>query len=240
MKLNACLAKRDVIVGLACGVFVLANLAAVGSAGRRRAREAVCVSNLRHWGVILQTVADDNGGNFLCRSEEGMRDWVWTLRSYYLNPRIRLCPEATKTYAEGAQNPFLAWEADYYGDADLCKGSYAINDWISDEPEEYWRTPYVSEAASVPMFLDGQWREMEPYPWDEPPLYETDVWTPGPYNEMRRACVNRHNGLNGVFMDGAVQKVGLKHLWRLKWHREWPDDFPLPIWPEWMENFQDP
>jgi hypothetical protein len=239
MKLTTGFTRKDVWVGLGCALFLLAALGAVGSTGRRRAKEAVCVSNLRRWGVILQAVADDNGGNFLHRTE-GMRDWVWALRPYYVNPRIRLCPEATKTYMEGAQNPFLAWEYEYYDDTDLLKGSYVINDWISDEPEEYWRTPYVREAASVPMFLDGQWREMEPHPSDEPLPYETDMWTAGPMNEMRRACLNRHNGLNGVFMDGAVRKVGLKQLWRLKWHREWPDDSPLPVWPEWMENFRDP
>lgn len=241
MKLTAGFTRKDIWVGLGCALFLLAALGAVGSTGRRHAKEALCVSNLRHWGVIFQTLADDNGGIFLYRSEEGMRDWVWTLQSYYMNPRIRLCPEATRSYLEGAENPFMAWDRDYDSDSGPQKGSYVINDWISDEPQEnYWRTPYVSEAASVPMFLDGQWMEMEPYPFDEPSEYETAMWTPGPYNEMRRACINRHNGVNGVFMNGAVRKIGLKELWRLKWHREWPEDFPLPVWPEWMENFKDP
>jgi hypothetical protein len=41
-------------------------------------------------------------------------------------------------------------------------------------------------------------------------------------------------------MDGSVRKVGLKFLWRLEWHREWAEDFPLPVWPMWMETFKSP
>jgi prepilin-type processing-associated H-X9-DG protein len=82
--------------------------------------------------------------------------------------------------------------------------------------------------------------EMQPYPEDEPLFYEQDLWTPGPYNEMRRGCVSRHNGaVNAVFLDISARKIGLKELWKLKWHREWPEDYPPPMWPEWMENFKD-
>ena len=62
------------------------------------------------------------------------------------------------------------------------------------------------------------------------------------------SCINRHEGgVNALFMDWSVRKVGLKELWTLKWHREFdttnpwtraggvqPDD-----WPEWMRGFKD-
>ena len=60
--------------------------------------------------------------------------------------------------------------------------------------------------------------------------------------------MNRHDGgINGLFMDWSVRKVGLKELWTLKWHRNYntangwtiaggvkPDD-----WPPWMRKFKD-
>lgn len=64
--------------------------------------------------------------------------------------------------------------------------------------------------------------------------------TPG-QNEMRRFCVNRHNGgLNGIFLDfSTVRKIGLKELWRLKWHRRYDLNADGPDWPAWMSKFPD-
>jgi prepilin-type processing-associated H-X9-DG protein len=67
-------------------------------------------------------------------------------------------------------------------------------------------------------------------------------------NEMRRFCVNRHQGyVNGLFMDWSVRKVGLKELWKLKWHRAYDTAGPRTMaggvqpsdWPEWMRNLRD-
>ncbi|MHC4477075.1 MAG: H-X9-DG-CTERM domain-containing protein [Planctomycetota bacterium] len=233
--------KADISGFVVCAVFLLASLGSIGGGGRRRAKEAVCVSNLKRWGVILQTFANDNGGYFMDRSEAA--GWVEDMLPMYCeNPRMLLCPEATRTFQEGGRNPFMAW-GDYVDEV-YYRGSYGINRWIADEtdgrnPELFWRTPYVANAADVPMVLDSQWKAGDPYPFDEPAGFETDVWVPY-VDDMQRYCVNRHNGgVNAVFLDGSVRKVGLKFLWLLEWHREWPEDFPLPVWPPWMTNFKD-
>jgi len=37
---------------------------------------------------------------------------------------------------------------------------------------------------------------------------------------MERYCINRHEGhINAVFLDFSVNKVGIKELWMLKWHK---------------------
>ncbi len=64
---------------------------------------------------------------------------------------------------------------------------------------------------------------------------------------MHTVCINRHQGgINMVFMDGSVRKVGLKELWTLKWCRDittspWTKagGVELEDWPQWMRKFKD-
>jgi len=57
---------------------------------------------------------------------------------------------------------------------------------------------------------------------------------------MKAFCLNRHDeGINGLFVDFSTRKIGLKELWRLKWHREFNIHAAPPVWPEWMKRFRD-
>jgi len=249
MKSKGGFTKKDFIVILGCAVFALANLGAIGSSGRRRAKEFVCLSNLLRWGRVFQAFTSDNGGFFPERGYEpgSMMEWPATFESYYKNLKLLLCPEATKSSDEGGQNPFMAWWWDDEMGGMLYKSSYCINLWVSNEtgPQKgvvdgFWRTPYVKGADNVPILADGQWKDADPLHTDEPPEHENDLWTPN-MHEIRRFCVNRHNGgVNGVFLDFSARKIGFKELWELHWHRNWnPDNYPPPFWPPWMENFKD-
>ena len=50
-----------------------------------------------------------------------------------------------------------------------------------------------------------------------------------------------------LFLDWTVRKVGLKELWKLKWHRKYNINGPWTRaggvqpgdWPEWMKNVKD-
>jgi prepilin-type processing-associated H-X9-DG protein len=72
--------------------------------------------------------------------------------------------------------------------------------------------------------------------------YETEKWATGPYNEMQRPCIKRHSpyNVNMLFLDWSVQSKTIKQLWRLKWHKEWPADDPLPLCPDSMSDVPDP
>ena len=37
-------------------------------------------------------------------------------------------------------------------------------------------------------------------------------------------------------LDASVSKMRLKHLWDLKWHKEYTLSDPLSPWPAWMAN----
>jgi hypothetical protein len=62
-------------------------------------------------------------------------------------------------------------------------------------------------------------------------------------NAMQLFCIDRYNGgVNGVFLDSTVRKIGLKELWKLKWHRRFNTNWPTPDWvseASWMKNFKD-
>ena len=248
--------KRDVIITLTSLAFLLANLAAIGAAGRRRAKEAICLSNLHQWGVIWQLYADDNEGSTL-------PDLAWEriLKPYHKNTKILLCPAASTLstsppgggWAGVIGGKFTAWGRDYRDGR--IYGSYGMNDWATHVrgvtggriPSYLWSTFYVKDAADVPVLLDCAVRSATPLHTDVPPEYDGQIYYGGTnVDEIRGFCIDRHSGgVNGLFLDLATRKVGLKELWKIRWHRDWfgelsgrPNHWP-PAWPAWMQKFKD-
>lgn len=248
-------------------VMVLAIVALMGSIfipavdkAKTAIAGTVCTSNLRQWSQIWKLYTDEHGF-FMERgggtsATEGVVAWYHSLRSAYEpNFELLICPLATKTDDEGGINPHMAWDVTT-NSGDYYKGSYGINLWVANGcgddcsdggsgpgyDSRCWRTPNVAGASSAPLLLCSQWKDAQPYPEDEPLAYETNTWTPGPENEMRRSCIKRHDpyNVNVLFLDWSVGSTTIKELWRLKWHREWPGDYPLPVWPEWMTDVPEP
>jgi len=255
--------KGFTLIELLVVISIIALLMALLMPALDRARSLAtavsCRSNLRQWGLYFSMYTNDNEG----RLHIGWNDnitiggvyygydcgWMVALRPYYRdNPDILLCPTATKPYGTYGQsgNVFGAWT-----NADGDFGSYTINMWVTDpvpgfagggNPDWFWRTSDAKGADLVPLLLDGHWWDTRVYSTDQPPAYEGDVdsWDT---NAMKMFCLDRHKGyINGVFLDFSVRKIGLKELWRLKWHKQYgiADNAPLPVWPEWMRRFPDP
>ena len=123
MKAKVIFTKKDVLVTIGCVLFLLANLGAIGSGGRRRAKEAICLSNLRQWGIIFQTFTNDNNGYFHPGYAGGIHGqgqlqyaWPWALREYHKHDyNLWLCPEASKPVMDenqnstGSRHPNAAW-----------------------------------------------------------------------------------------------------------------------------------
>jgi prepilin-type processing-associated H-X9-DG protein len=117
-------------------------------------------------------------------------------------------------------------------------GSYGINGWLSMPQDEgnfivgvgrfeeshlncFWKTANVNGAGNIPVYLDSWWWCGWVKDIDRPPDYDCQKteFPCGCKDSIRRFCINRHDGfVNAVFLDGSVRKVGLKELWRLKWH----------------------
>ena len=73
-------------------------------------------------------------------------------------------------------------------------------------------------------------------------------WLHGANTVLLNSCINRHQGgVNALFLDWSVRKVGLKELWTLKW-APWHDTagpwtkaggVQPGDWPQWMRRFKE-
>jgi len=223
MKAKPNFTKKDFIVTFASIVFLLANIAAIGTSGRRRAKEAVCLSNLQNWGNIFKAFINDNDGFLMQGWYEGPSyRWYNALRPYYSdNKELLLCPMAVKPVESGlGGGTFKAWVYENN------HGSYGICSCIlNQESADFWRRTDVVGTDNIPLLLDAQWYTSYPWWTNTPPEYEGAVWNPGGTQTgggMGIYCIPRHYGaINGLFIDFSARKIGLKQLWLLKWCRNY-------------------
>ncbi|MHC4478089.1 MAG: type II secretion system protein [Planctomycetota bacterium] len=222
---------------------------------KRQAKVVLCQSNLHQWGLIFSMYGADNNNRIATEGKDGY--WLVASRPYLRViaesgetswHKLYLCPMATKTLDEGGQNPYSAWQYEYYGVNYV--GSYGFNAWVynyengdqyQDRPaKDMWRTFNAGQTNNIPVLLACFWGGGCPDYIDQPPAYSGEVWPGGHNDEMKRFCLNRHDGfVNGLFLDWSVRRVGLKQLWRLKWHRSYDVGAAAPLWPEWMRSFKD-
>ena len=82
----------------------------------------------------------------------------------------------------------------------------------------------------------------------EPPSYEGYFIRSLSRPDMAKCCIDRHNGgINSLFLDWSIRKVGLKELWTLKWDEDFDTAGPWTKsggvspedWPKWMRGFKD-
>lgn len=112
-------------------------------------------------------------------------------------------------------------------------GSYGINAWAlnpldigvpgtydtpaSSRPK-YFRKMDVQNASQIPLMSGAMWDGTHPEDTDSPPS-KKGVQRSG--SSMSVFCLDRHSGgPNMLFMDTSSRKVGLKEMWKLKWHKE--------------------
>ena len=260
----------ELLVVIAIIALLMSILLPAMSRVRKQAKAVMCQSNLKQMGTCFTMYTGDNDGYF----QEGWYDtapvsmekdmWMEALRPYYQEPDLRLCPMATKPATKmglspGEGNTFIAWGIftgawgfDVAGDY----GSFGGNCFVWNPPPHVeviqghltsnnWRRDDVRGTAFIPLFLDCKWYDGWPDNEEVPPEYQDEPWGSDHLNGMLRFCVNRHNEyVNCIFLDYSIRRIGLKELWRVKWHRTFDLTAPLPVaWNDpvhWMFGMGDP
>ncbi len=234
---------------------------------RRQAQAVLCQSHLHAWGLAFQMFTDDHDGYFPASHKANKDYWIVALLPYIGAEKNEpsesretfFCPSAKLSKNIGysinhygttssAWGPFPMSDTIWY-DAGAM-GSYGFNDWCANPPStEYWslpskysfRTPNVARRKDVPVLMDALYCDGFPMSANIPPPYP-DVYDNWYSNAMQIFCIDRHGGgMNGVFIDWSVRKIGLKELWQLKWHKAYDTDEPAPDWESeapWMRKLK--
>jgi prepilin-type processing-associated H-X9-DG protein len=65
MRLKTAITKKDIVIVLVCLIFLVINVGAISSGGRRRAKRTICLTNLRQLTLAWIQYADDNDGKIV-------------------------------------------------------------------------------------------------------------------------------------------------------------------------------
>ncbi|UCG46358.1 MAG: type II secretion system protein [Phycisphaerales bacterium] len=253
----------ELLVVIAIIALLMALLMPSLNRARSQAKSVVCRSNLKQWGLLFSMYANDHNGylhtGWTGSAESRRHYWMNTLRAYYSDiAKLRCCPKATKVMFDkygkptGISGKFAAWgmltSAGCWGDY----GSYGVNGWVCNPPRAMsvvggayptannWRRIDVKGANNTPLLTDCMAASSRPSHTDSPPEYDGEPPVSAVADRMKKNCINRHEGcVNGVFLDFTVRRIGLKELWRLKWHRNFDVSGGPVDWPEWLKHFKD-
>ena len=262
MKYKTILSKKDALITIGCLVFVLLNLAAIGNTGRNKAKEIICLSNMKQWHQLFTAYANDNSGFFPPDYYKNLSKCYWweALEPYYKDKNMLLCPSAIKVrnvsdsgvpYStdEGGLPPYCSFLMSNY------KISYSFNGWMGPAEglnlaplygKRWANINTLLQPHTIPLIGDsiGYPRKF-PQADTSPPAYRNQIST-STIDRFIEFCIDRHGPakdpyINSAFADGSARNVGLKELWVLNWHRTWQQEHQEnPItWPQWMQDFTD-
>jgi len=185
---------------------------------------------------------------------------------YYKELDMRMCPSTRaldRPPADGLRGgTFTEWGpfppsingAEWWDS--FATGSYAFNEWCADPPPgrtTFWGLPSANAirkmttrgADNIPLVLDSVFVDTAVYHTDAAPSnveHERDVYNASwNTNAMKYYCIDRHSGgINGVFVDMHAQHVGIKQLWKFKWHATFQRGVgPAGGWPTWTDRYKD-
>jgi prepilin-type N-terminal cleavage/methylation domain-containing protein/prepilin-type processing-associated H-X9-DG protein len=237
----------ELLVVIAIIALLMSILMPALSKAKEQAKAIVCTNNLHQFSIVWKMYLDENENKF---PEEG--DWLDKTKKYWKDPGVIICPYATKhagsTGKDNNGDKSHARKVTIDGHVYFC--SFGMNQYCSSRTgggrtwDELIPNATISFANKIPVMGDCANGAMTPQEKDIPPEFDGQIYYSdgSDLNEIRSFCMNRHNyAINMLFLDWHVDNVGLKHLWVLKWKKNWnlPPE-PLPEWPPWMATLADP
>jgi prepilin-type N-terminal cleavage/methylation domain-containing protein len=230
---------------------------------KKHAQAIGCRSNQRQWGIAL--TMDGERANYVSKFQPFLNNYVNYDRMDDNSLRtdasdVYLCPSAKKM---GKPVPSLvpqypdlqAWDGrksrawGYKLMSQLFTSSYSVS--YVQRNIQHRGVISKQRSSEVPILFDCTFYLTGLLQSDDPPPQYDDMPRAIPTYKDTRACgicIDRHHGgINILFKDGAVRKVGLKELWTLRWHEQYNRAGPWTKaggvqandWPEWMRRFKD-
>ncbi len=250
----------ELLVVIAIIAILAAMLLPVLSSAKLRAYHAQCVSNLHQWGVCFALYAGDNNDSMPPGWSPAVNnlsgEWMSTLRNYYSNPNIRLCPAAKKfrsdlptsmQFNSSMDNSQISWGIfgtnGYFVPSWAVAGdfgSYGMNAWAMNPPpsaigvnmsgpaSDYWRKLSASGGlvTEIPVFADSIFDGSPPLYNDTPEPHEGWYISSGQGSGMSMFSIPRHPGRTPVDMSFADSSVRSVGIKQL-WTLTWSRSFNI-------------
>ena len=259
----------ELLVVIAIIAMLLAILLPSLSRAKKQTQTVICRSNLKQWAHVFSLYAFDNDDSFPqgYRGNGVNAEDAWILGAtlpYYQDLNLRMCPSTNPpkvgdtnlhggTFIDWGPYPDSPSGARWY-DA-YATGSYGFNQWCADVPARanWWGLPHdnairkmsAKEAFNIPLVLDSVFVDTAVRDTDVPPSnteHEQDRYSADwDTNAMKYYCIDRHSGgINAAFVDLTARHVGIKELYRLKWHKNFiTSSVPSAGWPAWTDRYKD-
>ena len=146
----------ELLVVIAIIALLMAILMPALSRTKEQAKNVVCQSNLKQWGVVFSMYADDSEGKLMDMNYYGgewmSHAWVTLLHPYYKTFDFCMCPSTIFEWSKlgNFQHPLAAWDfrilsdsfvnqefdTYYLVDGQYAYGSYGKNPWVSEPSDE--------------------------------------------------------------------------------------------------------
>ncbi len=259
----------EVLVVISIIALLIAILMPSLNGAKEKARAVICQSNLHQWGVLFNVIANENNGQLVDRDDwERCRTQQF---AYYIDTfhYPTFCPSAKrKGSTTGVGSATLAW---YCPNHTWRTGSYGLNgyspaynksgrsmftgfnpDQSQNSAAQGWKNVLQKGTNNIPLMMDCALWAGFPKATDAPPTSKdqttSQAWVSSGSNGMVSFSINRHSGgINSLFMDSSVRKVGIKELWTLKWSPDFNTQGQWTVaggvkpesWPQWIRNLKD-